>query len=336
LRWLLIFVAGFALLQIIGAVVNPTVSTIASAVISGAHTILLVVAWVELVRKRAIIAVILISIGFGVVALFGSFGIPEALPVYILLPVLSAVVALPFLAQRTLHWMALIATIAAGVITSLAIFSQNIAASSFQRLALIIAVSGISGLTMFLLTQLHRRLNETLTETRAINAELELARSGLEKEVHTRTSALQTAMDTLAQRSTEQAALLEEIQLQREAIRELSMPVLPITPTTLVMPLIGALDTARLQEMQSQALRAIEQTRADTLLLDITGILVVDTQVAQGILTVVSATRLMGADSILVGIRPEVAQTIVGLGLDLSSVRTYADLQTALRHIRIG
>jgi rsbT co-antagonist protein RsbR len=188
---------------------------------------------------------------------------------------------------------------------------------------------------MFLLTQLHRRLNETLTETRAINAELELARSGLEQEVHTRTSALQTAMDTLAQRSTEQAALLEEIQLQREAIRELSMPVLPITPTTLVMPLIGALDAARLQEMQSQALRAIEQTRADTLLLDITGILVVDTQVAQGILSVVSATRLMGADSILVGIRPEVAQTIVGLGLDLSSVRTYADLQTALRAIMV-
>jgi rsbT co-antagonist protein RsbR len=101
------------------------------------------------------------------------------------------------------------------------------------------------------------------------------------------------------------------------------------------MPLIGALDAARLQEMQSQALRAIEQTRADTLLLDITGIPVVDTQVAQGVLSVVRATRLMGADAILVGIRPEVAQTIVSLGLDLRGVRTYADLQTALHAIMV-
>jgi rsbT co-antagonist protein RsbR len=71
--------------------------------------------------------------------------------------------------------------------------------------------------------------------------------------------------------------------------------------------------------------------RAQLLLLDITGVPIIDTHVAQGLLAVVQATRLLGADSVLVGIRPEVAQTIVGLGLDLRGLHSYADLQIALR-----
>jgi rsbT co-antagonist protein RsbR len=99
------------------------------------------------------------------------------------------------------------------------------------------------------------------------------------------------------------------------------------------MPLIGALDSMRLQHLQEQALRALERTRARSLLLDITGVPVVDSQVAQGLLIVVNAARLLGAEVLLVGIRPEVAQTIVGLGLHLPGMRTYSDLQAALAHL---
>ena len=105
---------------------------------------------------------------------------------------------------------------------------------------------------------------------------------------------------------------------------------LPVSATTLVMPLVGALDSARLQLVQEQALRSIERTGSQRLVLDITGVPLVDSQVAQGLLAVVQAARLLGAEAVLVGVRPEVAQTMVGLGLSLPGLRAYADLQTAV------
>jgi rsbT co-antagonist protein RsbR len=110
----------------------------------------------------------------------------------------------------------------------------------------------------------------------------------------------------------------------------MSVPVLPVNDTTLVMPLVGAMDTERLRLLQDQALRAIERTRAKTLILDITGVPIVDSQVAQGLIGVVQAARLLGTEVLLVGIRPEVAQAIVTLGLSLSELRTHNDLRGAL------
>jgi rsbT co-antagonist protein RsbR len=109
--------------------------------------------------------------------------------------------------------------------------------------------------------------------------------------------------------------------------------VIPISATTLVMPLVGALDSTRLRQLQEQSLHALERTSAHTLVIDITGVPVVDTQVAQGLLMTVRAARLLGAHVVLVGIRPEVAQAIVGLGLDLSDVSTFSNLQSALGRV---
>jgi rsbT co-antagonist protein RsbR len=151
--------------------------------------------------------------------------------------------------------------------------------------------------------------------------EADLARSNVD---------LQRLVDEVRRRETEQARLLAENSQQRDAIRELSVPVLPIQRGTLAMPLIGALDSTRLRDLQERALQAIQRTSAQRLLLDITGVPIVDSQVAQGLIGVVQAARLLGTEVLLVGIRPEVAQTIVGLGLDLREVRTYSDIQTAL------
>ena len=101
------------------------------------------------------------------------------------------------------------------------------------------------------------------------------------------------------------------------------------------MPLVGALDSTRLRQLQEQCLHALEQRAARTLVLDITGVPIVDTQVAQGLLMTVRAARLLGAEVALVGIRPEVAQSIVGLGLELRDVRTFSDLQSALDRARV-
>ena len=102
------------------------------------------------------------------------------------------------------------------------------------------------------------------------------------------------------------------------------------------MPLVGELDSARLNLVQEQALKALNRSSARYLVLDITGVPIVDSQVAQGLLGVEQAARLLGAKVVLVGIRPEVAQTIVGLGLDLQGIRTSSDLQTALDRLAVS
>lgn len=158
----------------------------------------------------------------------------------------------------------------------------------------------------------------------------------LEATVAERTASLQTALHDVQARSDAQARLLDEVQQQRILLRELSVPVIPISATTLIMPLVGALDSTRLQQIQEQALRALEHTSTRYLVLDITGVPLVDSQVAQGLLSVVQAARLLGAQVLLVGIRPEVAQAIVGLGLDLRDIYTTSDLQSALSHIALN
>lgn len=172
-----------------------------------------------------------------------------------------------------------------------------------------------------------RRLREEARQSAAYLAELN---ASLETQVAQRTEALQTALRDLELRAAEQARLLAENEQQRQAIRELSVPVLPVRDTTLVMPLIGAIDTARLSDMQEHALEQIEQTGARELLIDVTGVPVIDTQVAKGLIQLVDAARLMGTRVMLAGIRPEVAQTLVSLGVDLSGIRTFSTLQAAL------
>ncbi len=154
----------------------------------------------------------------------------------------------------------------------------------------------------------------------------------LEQQVADRTA----AFEELQVRAREQERLLAENARQRETILGLSVPVLPISTHTLAMPLVGELDSARLQLVQEQALRALERSSARHLVLDITGVPIVDSQVAQGLVAVVQAARLLGATVALVGIRPEVAQAIVGLGLSVRGLHTFSDLQTALRYTTVN
>lgn len=164
----------------------------------------------------------------------------------------------------------------------------------------------------------------------SMTAQLRVTLGELEGRVARRTADLRTALDEVESRSREQARLLDENTQQRQAIRELSVPVLPVTARTLVLPLIGAVDADRLADVQDRALQAIERSAARTLLLDVTGVQVVDTQVAQGLVQLAEMARLLGAEVVLIGIRPEVAQTIVGLGIAFGELPTAADLQTAL------
>jgi rsbT co-antagonist protein RsbR len=121
----------------------------------------------------------------------------------------------------------------------------------------------------------------------------------------------------------------EVILRQQKELLELSTPVVRLWENILALPLIGTLDSARTQVVMQNLLEAIVQTRSDYAIIDITGVPVVDTLVAQHLLKTVAAARLMGADCLISGIRPQIAQTIIHLGVDLSEVTTKATLADA-------
>jgi rsbT co-antagonist protein RsbR len=121
----------------------------------------------------------------------------------------------------------------------------------------------------------------------------------------------------------------EVIDRQQQELLELSTPVVDLWSGILALPLIGTLDSARTQVVMESLLQAIVRTGASVAIIDITGVPTVDTLVAQHLLKTVAAARLMGADCIISGIRPQIAQTIVHLGVDLSTVSTKATLADA-------
>jgi len=117
------------------------------------------------------------------------------------------------------------------------------------------------------------------------------------------------------------------IREQQEAIRELSTPVLQVRERLLILPIIGLIDPQRARQLTEQLLRAIRQNRARVVVIDITGVPVMDSNVANHLVQTVEASRLLGATSIVTGLSPDIAQTLVNIGVDLSKMNTVGDLQ---------
>jgi rsbT co-antagonist protein RsbR len=122
----------------------------------------------------------------------------------------------------------------------------------------------------------------------------------------------------------------EVIEAQRQVLRELSTPIIPIMDRVLVMPLIGNIDTARARDIMRAMLSGISDYRAKTIILDVTGVPVVDSGVAEHLNKTIQAARLKGAHTIITGISDAVAETIVDLGIDWSHIETLRDLQSGL------
>ncbi len=135
------------------------------------------------------------------------------------------------------------------------------------------------------------------------------------------------------QAATERNALQQQlIETQQAAIRELSTPLMPISDTIVVMPLVGTIDSGRSQQIMETLLEGIAREQAEVAILDITGVQIVDTQVANGLLQTAQAVRLLGAQVILTGISPTMAQTLVHLGADLNSVVTRSSLRSGIAY----
>jgi rsbT co-antagonist protein RsbR len=118
-----------------------------------------------------------------------------------------------------------------------------------------------------------------------------------------------------------------KIRQQEEAIRELSTPVLQVRERLLILPIIGVIDPQRARQLTEQLLRGIRTNRARVVVIDITGVAAMDTNVANHLVLTVEASRLLGATVIVTGLSPEIAQTLVNIGVDLSKMNTVGDLQ---------
>ena len=148
-------------------------------------------------------------------------------------------------------------------------------------------------------------------EAEATRAEAEAARSEIER------------------RSAEQARLLD-------LVRTLELPVISVGAGLLVVPLVGHLDSRRVEAIQQQLFEEVTAQHAHTVVLDVTGINAVDATVAEALLQTAQGARLLGAQTLLSGVRAEVAQTIVALGADLSGIRSVTNLGQAIEAVQRG
>ena len=160
--------------------------------------------------------------------------------------------------------------------------------------------------------------------------------------LHQDASILNRVLDALGLYTTEihQKAREDMISRQQQELLELSTPVVKLWDGILALPLIGTLDSARTQVVMESLLQKIVETGVPVAIIDITGVPTVDTLVAQHLLKTITAARLMGADCIISGMRPQIAQTVVHLGVDLGNVVTKASLADAfglaLRRLGMG
>jgi len=126
-------------------------------------------------------------------------------------------------------------------------------------------------------------------------------------------------------------AFIEErekvVRQQQEAIRELSTPVLQVREGLLILPIIGIIDSQRARQLTEQLLQGIRGSRAKVVVMDITGVANVDSKVANHMVQTVDASRLLGATVIVTGVSPEIAQTLVTIGVDLTKMNPVGDLQ---------
>jgi anti-anti-sigma factor len=161
---------------------------------------------------------------------------------------------------------------------------------------------------------------------------LQEIQEGLERRVAERTAEVEQAFAELERTLAELRESVSAREQLSATVRELSSPVVPVLEGILVMPLIGVIDSDRAALLVRSLLEAIEQHRARVVIMDVTGVPIVDTHTARVLLDAANAAKLLGAHPILVGLRPELAQTIVGLGVDLSGLTTRVDMQSGVNY----
>jgi anti-anti-sigma regulatory factor len=337
LQVMLLIILGSCAIGLLISLINSvgeapmTVGLIAYAIL-----IVCMLSGLRLLRSGHFRASVALAIS-GIIVAVGSAllasGFPGAVGIYLAftLPITMAGLLLSrrglVLTSAAIIGIVVFAALLKSIAPSLTGFSPSSPASASSIIPIFILIVAVLGL---FLDRFGTSLRNALSATQAREQELERLRASLENTVAERTFSLQQALAEGAQREERLALALEDLRASQEAFRELSAPVIPVLPGVLVAPLVGALDSARATELTNNVLAMVEHEHAEQVIFDITGVPLVDTHVAQVLLQTTTAVRLLGAQALLVGIRPEVAQTMVALNLDMGTLRSYSTLRDAI------
>ncbi|WP_437534605.1 response regulator [Sorangium sp. So ce726] len=178
---------------------------------------------------------------------------------------------------------------------------------------------------------LYGHLADMTSELRRSNERLETEVARQTEELRQTNERLQRELVERARAEEERAALQAEvIEAQSARLAELSTPLIPITDHIMVMPLIGTIDSTRAQQALEAALNGVQANRAKVVIIDVTGVTVLDSAVASTLMSTATALRLLGSKTVITGIRAELAQTLIDLGVDLGAVVTKGTLQSGI------
>lgn len=149
--------------------------------------------------------------------------------------------------------------------------------------------------------------------------------------IRARAAIIRDVTERVQQQQEREALQQQMIEVQQAAIRELSTPLIPLADHVVAMPIVGTVDSARAQQILETLLEGIAAYQSEMAILDITGVQTIDTQVADALVHTAQAVRLLGAQVILTGISPAIAQTLVHLGVDLAGIITHSRFQDGIR-----
>ena len=254
------------------------------------------------------------------------------LPFQLTVPLLFASVTL-----RPTSILVVLAAALAGLV-AMGFAAANLAAGLLQEslvmcggLLVLTALIGVLGAAstaraLAAASQARAELEATMNLVTIANAELE-------NRVAARTSELSASLAAQKHQADDLRAIIASNQHLDALLAELALPIIPVRSDTLVVPLIGALDANRTNSIFERVLQAVEAQQARTLIIDVTGVPMIDTAIAGTLIKLAQAVRLLGAKVTLVGVRPEVAQSLVSLGVDLRELHSEATLQQGLERL---
>ncbi|NJN18243.1 MAG: STAS domain-containing protein [Oscillochloris sp.] len=277
----------------------------------------------------------LIGATLGAIGLAMLLGNPSpTTPFYLILPLLMASVMLP----PGQIWSILVVTLLCDALLfsriSESMRNEIVWRQSMQGAPLLlISVAMLGFVSARSIKIALNSANSARAEAEQTREQLAAANLDLEERVVARTRDLERTVAEQRHTAAELAASLQNQRNLNQLINELSVPIIPVSHNALVVPLVGGIDSARAEQLMSDILTRVENKDARMVILDVTGVAVVDTLVASALLRVADAIKLMGAQAMICGIRPEVAQTLVQLGADLSGIRTGATLQDSLAQV---
>jgi anti-anti-sigma factor len=270
---------------------------------------------------------------FGVTGALAAIALSADTVIFLAIPLLVATI--------TLRIQSIIGI---GVLCQAALFTLALLPAPWNRISipstLLLATSALLFLCTFIaiigsqtFSRAFRDIQQGRQELEQSSFALKQVNSELEQRVAARTHDLQQMVDSQYQLTNElQQSLAAQQELNR-VIASLSLPIIPIDDHVLVVPIIGTVDQQRLQAIQQSLLQQAQTHRAHTVILDITGVAVIDTTVAVGFAQIAKAAQLIGTRVLIVGIRPEVAQTLAELRIDLGRIRTAATLRDGMNLI---